>query len=66
VISALLVCGTIATLFVGAFFRVGVVAAAAAFFVGALAALIVALTSFLREVFLAVRTLKFQVREEVG
>ena len=66
VLSALMVCGTITTLFVGAFFGGGVVAAAAAFFVAALAALIVALTSFLREVFLAVKTLKFEVREEAG
>jgi hypothetical protein len=63
VISALMVCGTIASLFIGAFFAVGVVPVAAVFFVAALAALIVALTSFLREVFLAVKTLRFEVRE---
>lgn len=62
--SALMVCGTIASLFLGAFFHVGIVPVAAAFFLAALAALIVALTSFLREVFVAVRTLRFQVREE--
>ena len=63
VLSALMVCGTIASLFVGAFFGVGVVPVAAVFFVLALGALIHALTSFLREIFLAVRTLKFEVRE---
>ncbi|MBK8727315.1 MAG: DUF2721 domain-containing protein, partial [Holophagaceae bacterium] len=66
VLIALMVCGTIASLFVGAFFRVGVVPAAALFFVAALVGLIVALTSFLREVFLAVETLKFEVREDAG
>lgn len=64
VISALMVCGTIASLFVGAFFGVGVVPVAAVFFVLALGALILALASFLREIFLAVRTLRFEVREE--
>lgn len=66
VISALMVCGTIASLFVGAFFAVGVVPVAAVFFVLALGALILALASFLREIFLAVRTLRFEVREAAG
>ena len=58
VITALLVCGVIASLFVSAFTRVDVSLVVAGLFVAAMAALILTLLLFLREVFLATRVLR--------
>ena len=58
VITALLICGVIAILFISAFTRVDVSLAVAALFVAAMAALISTLLLFLREVFLATRVLR--------
>ena len=58
VITALLICSVIASLFISAFTRVDVTLVVAAFFIAAMAALITALLLFLREVFLATRVLK--------
>jgi hypothetical protein len=58
VITALLVCGVIASLFTSAFTRVDVSLVVAGLFVAAMAALILTLLLFLREVFLATRVLR--------
>jgi hypothetical protein len=58
VISALLVCSVIGSLFISAFTKVDVSLIVAAFFVAAMAALISTLLLFLREVFLATRVLR--------
>ena len=58
VITALLVCGVIASLFISAFTRVDVSLVVAGLFVAAMAALISTLLLFLREVFLATRVLR--------
>ena len=58
VITALLVCGVIASLFVSAFTRVDVSLVVAGLFVAAMGALILTLLLFLREVFLATRVLR--------
>src|SRR5207244_9322803 len=58
VITALLVCGVIASLFISAFTKVDVSLAVAGLFVAAMAALILTLLLFLREVFLATRVLR--------
>ena len=58
VITALLICGVIAILFISAFTRVDVSLVVAAIFVAAMAALISTLLLFLREVFLATRVLR--------
>lgn len=58
VITALLVCGVIASLFISAFTRFDVSLVVAGLFVAAMAALILTLLLFLREVFLATRVLR--------
>ena len=58
VITALLICSVIASLFISAFTRVDVTLVVAALFIAAMAALITALLLFLREVFLATRVLR--------
>lgn len=58
VITALLVCGVIASLFVSAFTRIDVSLVVAGLFVAAMGALILTLLLFLREVFLATRVLR--------
>ena len=58
VITALLICSVIASLFLSAFTRVDVTLVVAALFIAAMAALITALLLFLREVFLATRVLR--------
>jgi hypothetical protein len=55
---ALLICGVIGALFVGAFLRVNVARVVAIAFVIAMAALVGALLNFLREIFLATRGLR--------
>ena len=57
-ISALLICFVIASLFMSAFVRFPVSIIVAILFVGAMVALIAALLLFLREVFLATRSLR--------
>lgn len=56
VLSALLVCLVVAGAFLGALLGVDLARAVATFFIGAMLAMIAALTLFLREVFLAVRS----------
>ena len=58
VITALLICSVIASLFISAFTRVDVTLAVAGFFIASMAALISTLLLFLREVFLATRVLR--------
>ena len=58
VITALLICSVIASLFMSAFTRVDVTLVVAGFFIAAMAALISTLLLFLREVFLATRVLR--------
>jgi hypothetical protein len=58
VITALLVCTVIASLFISAFTKVDVSLVVAGLFVAAMAALILTLLLFLREVFLATRVLR--------
>jgi len=58
VITALLICSVIASLFISAFTRVDVTLGVAGFFIAAMAALISTLLLFLREVFLATRVLR--------
>ena len=58
VISALLVCSVIASLFISAFTKVDVSLIVAGLFVAAMGALILTLLLFLREVFLATRVLR--------
>jgi len=58
VITALMVCSVIASLFISAFTRVDVTLVVAGFFIAAMAALISTLLLFLREVFLATRVLR--------
>ena len=55
--AALLVCVSIATLFLGAVMRANVAVAVASLFILAMAAFVAALVCFLREVLLAVRSL---------
>jgi CRP-like cAMP-binding protein len=56
--SALLVCFVIASLFISAFVRFPVSTVVAVLFIGAMLSLIAALLFFLREVFLATRSLR--------
>ncbi|GLH74198.1 hypothetical protein GETHLI_27000 [Geothrix limicola] len=56
-IAALLVCISIATVFLGALLKAGVAMAVASLFILAMAAFVTALVTFLREIFLAVRSL---------
>jgi len=56
VLSALLVCLVVAGAFLGALLGVDLARTVATFFIGAMLAMIAALTLFLREVFLAVRS----------
>ena len=58
VITALLICSVIGSLFISAFTRVDVTLVVAGFFIGARAALVSTLLLFLREVFLATRVLR--------
>jgi hypothetical protein len=58
VISALLICSVIGSLFISAFTRVDVTLVVAGFFIAAMAALVSTLLLFLREVFLATRVLR--------
>jgi hypothetical protein len=58
VITALLICSVIASLFISAFTRVDVTLVVAGFFIAAMAALFTTLLLFLREVFLATRVLR--------
>jgi hypothetical protein len=60
--SALLVAGTVATLFVGAFLRLDLSTLVAVAFVASMLALITGLTNFLGEVHLATRQLREQGR----
>lgn len=55
--AALLVCVSIATVFLGAVMKAGVAGAVASLFILAMAAFVAALVFFLREVLLAVRSL---------
>lgn len=55
--AALLVCVSIATVFMGAVMKAGVATAVASLFILAMAAFVAALVFFLREVLLAVRSL---------
>jgi len=63
--AALLVCLVIVTLFVEEFFGANFRWLAGGLFVGAMISLICGLTSFLREVYIATRTIKFEV-ERLG
>jgi hypothetical protein len=56
---ALLICLLIATLFLGALLHLELVAPLAGLFIAAMVALIVGYLHFLREIFLATRTLRF-------
>jgi uncharacterized oligopeptide transporter (OPT) family protein len=58
VITALLICSVIASLFISAFTRIDVTLVVAGLFIAAMAALISTLLLFLREVFLATRVLR--------
>ena len=58
VITALLICAVIASLFLSAFTRIDVTLVVAGIFIAAMAALISTLLLFLREVFLATRVLR--------
>jgi hypothetical protein len=58
VITALLICSVIGSLFISAFTRVDVTLVVAGFFIAAMAALVSTLLLFLREVFLATRVLR--------
>jgi len=62
--AALLVCLLIAAAFLGNLLGMHVVTAMAVLFVAAMAAYVVALLLFLREVFLAIATMKFQLPAE--
>ncbi|WP_257312081.1 DUF2721 domain-containing protein [Geothrix fuzhouensis] len=55
--AALLVCVSIATVFLGAILKAGVAGAVASLFILAMAAFVAALVFFLREILLAVRSL---------
>lgn len=57
-LCALLICGVIGVLFIGAFFRINASQIIAVAFVVAMAALVGALLNFLREIFLATRGLR--------
>lgn len=57
-LTALLVCATIITLFIGAFWSVSTAIPAALLFIGALLSFAVALMMFLREIFLATSSLR--------
>jgi shikimate kinase len=57
-ITALLVCAVVITLFVGAFLRVETSLAVALLFVGAMSTFFVGLLCFLREIFLATKSLR--------
>jgi len=63
--AALLVCLVIVTLFVEEFFGANFRWVAGGLFVGAMISLICGLTSFLREVYIATLTIKFEV-EQLG
>ncbi len=56
-ISALLVCVSIATVFLGAVLKASIAIPVATLFILAMAAFVIALVFFLREIFLAVRSL---------
>jgi hypothetical protein len=58
-ITALLVCGVVATLFLGVFFRFPVALPVAGLFVAAMSTFIAALLFFLREIFIATANLRF-------
>ena len=62
--SALLVAGTVATLFVGAFLRLDISPLVAVAFIASMISLIGGLTSFLSEVHLATRHLRQQARAQ--
>jgi uncharacterized membrane protein len=62
VTAALLVCLLIATLFVGSIFHANVAVLVALLFILAMVAIVGALTSFLREIFLATQSLDLEVR----
>jgi hypothetical protein len=64
--AALLVCLLIAVAFIGDLFHMDLGVLMAVLFVLAMAAIVVTLVFFLREIFLAVRTLKFGLPPEVG
>ncbi len=57
-ICALLICGVVIGLFIGAFFRTDVSGAVGGLFIAALVALSGGLITFLREIHLAIRTLR--------
>lgn len=59
VLTAVLVCAVIITLFIGAFFAFNATLPAALLFIGALLTFLLALVWLLREIFFATRTLKF-------
>ena len=57
-ITALLVCAVVITLFVGVFLRFETSLLVALFFIGGMSAFFAGLLCFLREIFLATRTLR--------
>ena len=59
-VTALLICCVIAIMFVGTFGRFDTSAVVAAFFITAMASLIAALLSFLREIFVATRNIHIE------
>jgi len=61
-VTALLICGVVATLFMGAFFEFDSSLLVAIFFVGAMTSLFVGLLHFLREIFMATRALRIGPR----
>ncbi len=65
-VAALLVCMLIAVAFVGYLFEVKLGAAVAVIFILAMAALVTTLVFFLREIFLAIATLRFSFPPEVA
>jgi hypothetical protein len=65
-IAALLVCLLIAVAFIGDLFHMNLGVLMAVLFVLAMAAIVVTLVFFLREIFLAVRTLNFGLPQEVA
>jgi MFS family permease len=62
VICALLVCTLIALLFIGEFVHFSVSVVVAMLFIAAMLSLIFGLLAFLREVYLAIRTLRIELR----
>lgn len=59
VVTAVLVCGTIITLFSGEFLHFAATVPAALLFIAALLTFLLAMVWLLREVFMAIRTMKF-------